>query len=414
MVNTDNCPTLFEENPEVYFYLNRWLRGILPLIIGLIGLILNTGAICILFPRQRLQSIFKLLLINLLAWDSILLLITIGISSKYYISCSWSPDLSRTYIDFLLPFWDISFSQTVFTTVALSFDRYICYCHRLKYDKLMEHHGKSKLMVYLKFISPMTIFAFLFHIPSFNRISEFRVQGIGGRIVLENNGTDFDMCHTVTKIHYEFAMFHGAFARLFVEGIIPLTIVVICNWKSYKKVTSHISENFIDPPEKLQRDILEHKRTKNMTKHIGVLLDDDSEISPKIALSSQARKIESKVFEKLEKDLAFAMVGIVTIFVIYQVPHITFHFCEWIYLCINKDCFNDGKEMYPSGVLVLKLLAYLLIITNCSTNAVVYCFLDTRFKKKIVEYISQICKRKKCETSNNITLTHINETEKSF
>ena len=121
MVKTDNCPTLFEENPEVYFYLQRWLRGILPLIIGLIGLILNLGAIYALFPRQRLQSIFKLLLISLLAWDSILLLITIGISSKYYISCSWSPGLSRTYIDFLLPFWDIFQNNSTTNTLHPEF-----------------------------------------------------------------------------------------------------------------------------------------------------------------------------------------------------------------------------------------------------------------------------------------------------
>ena len=93
-------------------------------------------------------------------------------------------------------------------------------------------------MVYLKFMLPMTIFSIIFHIPTF----------FGGCSLTEEKSQDANGCHITIWKKYEIAIFHGASARLVVEGIIPLIIIITCNWKAYKKVTNHISEMFYDQP----------------------------------------------------------------------------------------------------------------------------------------------------------------------
>lgn len=397
----DNCSD-YNEDLKSYEGLQLWMRGIIPLLIAVTGWALNIGAIYILYPKDCLQSIFKPLLINLLVWDSILLMFQIVISCVLYIGCVQEESVSHMYSNLLLPFWDIAFFQTILTTVALTFDRYVCYCHRTKYESLVQDHCQSKLIIYLKFMLPMTVFSILFHMPSFFAVDSLVI-----------NDLTAPGCHITAKKNYEIAIIHGAFARLFVEGIIPLIMIITCNWKIYKKVTNHISETFFDQPKELKERLSAFKRLKTKIKRTGMIEDDESETLKNTAHGLRVDKTTSKRLLQIEKDLAFAMIGMVSIFVLCQIPYVVFRFRESIFLSKKasneefKVCLRDGREIYPLEVLVLKLVAYLFIIINASTNAVFYCFLDTRFKNDVLRYISKFCRRQRSEMASNVALTSL-------
>ena len=334
-----------------------------------------------------------------------------AISCVLYIGCVQDIKgcMAGVYRKFLLPFWDIAFFQTIVTTVAMTFDRYVCYCHRMKYERLVEDYCQSKLMVYLKFMLPMTIFSILFHIPSFFVVSSIKMENQAG------NG-----CHITTRKNYEIAIIHGAFARLVVEGLIPFIMIITCNWKVYKKVTNHISEKFLDQPKELKERLSAFERFAKKIKRIGMIDENDPETLNNTSQPLRVDKTASKKLLQIEKDLAFAMIGIVSIFVICQVPYVIFRFLESIFLSENsnnterKDDFSDCKEIYLFELLVLKLVAYLFIIINASTNAVVYCFLDKRFKDEVLTCIQNFCRRQRSETARNITVTSRRRTSKNF
>ena len=77
------------------------------------------------------KSLFNMLLLNLLSWDTIFLIL--NISRK--IANLVNNDLKCLAALILIPLWNIALAQSVFATLFMSIERYICIIHEKTYRK---------------------------------------------------------------------------------------------------------------------------------------------------------------------------------------------------------------------------------------------------------------------------------------
>lgn len=348
VVNISNINDCFVYDTAKTCTLQYWFKGVIPLLISIVGIVLNVATIYVVFPKKPLTNIFNVLLVNLFAWDAIFLFLQVLITLIYYILCTSSRGHSILYRKVLLPFWNIALSQSIFMTVALSVERYICINHPTIYEWCLKK-STSRLICYMKYVLPVTIFSFLFHILDFY---------INGSTMHQTS-----KCYTSLRKDHYVATYYNNYARLLVEGIIPLACIIYCNVMVYMKVKKHFKES--------------------LTRH------------------------EFRLSRSIEHALVKSLIGIVSVFVVCQVPNLIFRFGESIYLKDNGHCWNRHPNhekiyaMYPFWIFVMEAIANMMLTLNSSVNVVVYCFLDANYKSMITSWINKVCKRKNPSNSEN-------------
>ena len=333
--------------------LQFWLRGCLPLLISVIGVVLNATTIYIIFPRKPEKFTFKLLLVNLFSWNAIFLLVQVALSI-YYIVCKQDYYGIIVHKKVLLPLWNIALSQSIFTVVALSVERYICLVYPSIYERWIAM-SKSRLVLYAKYILPFTIFAYLFHLPSF-------LVNVNEDIwYTRRMSSSYKKCFIFVRKDYEIATIHNTYLRLFIEGILPISLITYCSRMVYIKVIKPLNRR---------------GGIRNLSELYTFKHHEETEMTDSRTKSFETKWQKLKHTSKTtEYRLAKGCIRIALLFIICQAPIVIFRFCESIYLGQNQHCYSlSGQEVYPFGVFQLELFANLMLILNASFNVIVLYF----------------------------------------
>ena len=357
-----------------------WVKGVCILLISIIGICLNITTICIIFPQTRqLKSIFSVLIVALFTSDTIFLAIQALISLIYHILCVSNKTSSKAYAKVLLPLWNISLAHSIFITVALTIERYISLLHPEFYYILIKR-ATSRRLCFLVYVAPITIFTFLFHIPSFFiNISKVLIQVTGRKGSWPTN-----KCYLNVEKHLNIATYHNTYARLLVEGIIPLSVLVYCNLRLYIKVRAHM--------QKLLSTQSRSTELKEMPPVITLLDKLDRKTSDGVTIRSSrettnylAEKIW-RLSELIKYELAKTSIAIVLVFASCHIPNLIFRFCESIFLDSSPNC---KAHIHPLEVIQLEAASKFMLVLNSSFNVVVYCFFDKHYRNIVKGWINK-------------------------
>ena len=124
--NETTCPGLSELQWNLYDQLSYWLEGVGILIVGSLGILLNTASVCILLTKELVVSHFNNLVVSLAIVDNMFLLSSV----LYHVPGAFELDIENTYIyrrvlsSFLYPTIHITLYCSTYMTVILAFDRY--------------------------------------------------------------------------------------------------------------------------------------------------------------------------------------------------------------------------------------------------------------------------------------------------
>ena len=77
-IDLTNCNTITAREQEFVEYCNFWVGGVSACCIGILGVVLNLGAICILPARVTKKNNFNQLITSLFVFDTIFLLLNLG------------------------------------------------------------------------------------------------------------------------------------------------------------------------------------------------------------------------------------------------------------------------------------------------------------------------------------------------
>ena len=87
-------------------------------------------------------------------------------------------DMERTHGHTI---WNIALAQSVFATLLMSIERYICIVHEKTYSKYIQF-DKTRVILFLQWVMPATLLVFLVRVP------EFLAQNLDVRIEIGKNG----------------------------------------------------------------------------------------------------------------------------------------------------------------------------------------------------------------------------------
>jgi len=181
-----------------------WESGILLAICGTFGLLGNISTITVLCRPNMRKSVFYNLLLMLACFDTLFLL-TYGVSNAYRsLACPHNKAIN----DVFYPVCDLCLVGSIYSTVAISFERYLGICH-----PLLQFSRRARV-----FILPVVLISFAFSLPKF---FEVRYSFMNGTLVTEYS--HFRETNQVYKYGY------GLWALVIFKIIIPLVALLFLN-----------------------------------------------------------------------------------------------------------------------------------------------------------------------------------------
>ena len=170
--------------------INFWINGVCTVGVVILGVMLNSVSIYIIWKKFENANIFYQILISLLCFD-ILVLVTWMNLSLYMAFKVDNIVIMHMLPYFSIPSTQIAITASTFMTVAIAHERYLAVRDPLKYSQHMKTPKLQgqRLRLYLFIVIVISV---AFNIPHF---IELEVRYIDEAILKENNT---DLCHRNT------------------------------------------------------------------------------------------------------------------------------------------------------------------------------------------------------------------------
>ena len=325
------------------------IEGILLLVVGIIGLFGNTVCI-IMFSRLKLQLKFHRLMILLFVYENIYLLFTLLVFSVPQLSENYKSKLLKHLAPLILPMVQIALTGSVYTTLAISLERYLVVCRPF----YAISHKPLTTRAYVFFIISFSI---LFNLPKFFELTT--CIETNGTYLLKNDANESRSTKKVLEsmgdsdctkegykatnlrlntLYYSIYLF---WMNLMFMGIIPYATLLIFNSSILNHMRLHLKH-------RRECSILECK-----TGHGGEKIFNECCIPLQpFAITKKNQMLLAKT--NLAMVLSFTLC----------------HSLRWIpniYEYVYHQMYDDG-----SWVQIVEYLSHLLITLSSSANSYIY------------------------------------------
>ena len=141
-----------------------WIEGVLLTTVGTIGLIGNTVSIIVL-SQSRMKNSFNQLLIVLAAFDSTFIILILV--KAIFMVFKWSDPNAKTLFLYLFPYLiyplrSISYNASIFTTIALSYERHKALCNPIQHRQARAKYSVKRRTLF--YVIPILLIAITLNI----------------------------------------------------------------------------------------------------------------------------------------------------------------------------------------------------------------------------------------------------------
>ena len=171
-----DCPSLDEADKEFLSFISYWIGGVTAVSITVSELIINLAAIFVLSKRSVWKKNFDQLVVALCVFDFLFLALYLTEVLRNYFGVH-AKVLYTFFPKFLYPIREISFTASIFTTVAIARERYGIVINPLfnqrsikatRFHQYSQQHAKLKLKYrFHKYLFTVIFCAVMFNIPRF-------------------------------------------------------------------------------------------------------------------------------------------------------------------------------------------------------------------------------------------------------
>ena len=387
---------------------NLLVNGVSTCIVVTIGVVLNCIAINIVWKNYERTNIFYRMLIYLLVVDICVLLTWINLSLFLAFEVR-HPFILHMMPYFSYPSTHIAITASTFMTVAIAHERYLAVQHPLKYSEGMKSAKSTtnRLRIYLILV---ILISFGINIPHFMDLevtyidpssidnstkinsttsldieeikydSEFmapiaNITDEKGSFIVVSNTSDVNLTavlkYTTLGKHPYYLKWYRNFARLFISGILPFSLLIFFNtiiYKAVKKSTNRRRRLSSHVNLDTQRSIIRQQIQENGS--------DECERNV-IRLRQVGRR--KSIFTKRidEENLSMVFVVIVTAFLLCHSLKFILNFYEGFLEEVGRN-----QETRIAGC-----FSNFLVVLNSSINTIIYCIMNTKFRNHFLDAI---------------------------
>ena len=400
-----------EVGKEVDVWSSKFLfEVVLLLFVGIFGIIGNISSI-IIFARIRNQLKFHRLMVMLAVYDTFCILLSIIIFTFPLLSKKFvTSGVYHHMVPKLLPLVQIAMTGSVYSTIAISLERYLIVCHPFY---VVSHEWSFK-----KYILPIITFSFVYNIPRFfelkteiNEIENVSTENATNPLTKEdylvddnlnrmgntlipkipflnaNNSMtqqisyDYNIVPTAMRTNTYYYSIYYIWTNFLVMGLFPYLILIILNIRTLQGLLSNMKLsghnipqvrarlNIVEGDEKCVNEI--RKKNENNT---------NNQMSNN---SSNQKGIKTS-------ELRLAKVSLIIVFVF-----IVCHSARWIpnvyelYSRVTTD-----ELIWSTWVESVTNLSNFLVVLNSSVNFFIYCLTHKRLLRFIIKEASTSTRRR--------------------
>ena len=125
----------------------------------------------------------------------------------------------------LYPLNAISMMGSIYMTMAVGMERYIAVYYPMEY-RIVANDASSHSRRLIKYVLPITLFAFIFNIPKF----------LESKLVYNDQDIYMEVTVTDLRMSTTYVTWYHNWARFLTLGIIPFTAICFLNYKIYLMV----------------------------------------------------------------------------------------------------------------------------------------------------------------------------------
>ena len=328
------------------------LLGSIMVTIAIVGITMNTLAVCIFETRKKMKSLFHRILMCLLLADNLYLACTI-LSSVYFDFDI--DDIVWIMPYFVLPFKDVSRTACLLTTIALSYERYSICCDPKKIKRSSQTSMSGNYNKYKIYVIILSVWV----ISVVYNILRFFVYSIDSR-----DPEVYSLQKTKLRENSDFKLYYKGI-RWIIFTLMSLATLIFLNWKVYTHVTQSL---------------------RDCGRKSSATINEDN--TPRPSFHEEYNYRMSKqllgIIRRREK-LVFALFVLVL--------------CNLIGNSLKMvEETIQAIGIKPDGLRTLQKIARLMLTLNSSVNAIIYGFSDRKFRRIIFSIMMNAINFTSCNT----------------
>eukprot|EP00093_Oithona_nana_P011486 11486.XXX_567098_570577_1 [CDS] Oithona nana genome sequencing. len=347
-----DCGLWTEEMEHKVYTCCFWMEGLLLTGTGTVGLIGNFLSIVILSKPDMYNS-FNQLLIALSTMDSVFIILAI-IDYSFSRAFQWSSQVFTYLFPYLIyPLNSITFCASIFTTVALAFERHTAVCRPIHYRNVTATNSVRRRT--LCYVVPVLLMALILNVPKFLEAQFTWTPIEANGTILNDSQVEYQIGYQTTELRDDpnYIQFYINWTRLITTGLIPMGALIYFNFGIFRGIQ------------------MTHERVKKKNKQ-----------------------------RASEMNLAAILLCIVFLFLVCHFPRILLNVHEIFMLGDMMTCGNAFSP--PVWYHCFVSFNHLLLIVNASCNFLIYVSVGDKFKTTIDNFCYSIsgCKKRQGSPSS--------------
>ena len=353
--------TLSQSQEKILATFAWWLDTPSYLVVGLIGFTLNTLAIWILLMQTMWSNFFNRILLCLSAYDSAFILCGLLEIFRKWLQF---PVQQYLFAHFFYPFRSMAMCSSIYTTLALTLERYQAITSPIEYRNRSANMTLGKrLFIY---VAPVTFLSFLYYLPKFFdlyidqvsncttvvnvTLSDERLKSEGN---IANCQTSYEIKPTQLRLDHQYIVWYLNVSNLLVTCVIPIGLLIFMNCR----IASSLNE-------------YRQRRPCGNSK-------------PNESISDRTKSSKAN----MDIKQTFMLFSIVILFVICHSLRIIMNVAEFLKFQKSEDGTNCKSQIRLWEHICMPLSEFLLLF-NSSANFIVYMLFDKAFQKILRERFS--------------------------
>ena len=385
-------------------FINFWVNGVLTSVVVVCGIFLNSISIHIIWKKYSKIGIFYQMLLRLLCID-ICVLVTWFVFSLY-----GAFKVKQIFLLYIIaygiyPLIHVALSASTFMTIAISHERYRAVKFPIRYTEEMKapHVVTRRLFLYtitVIFLSVVYNFSYFFELKvkhvTISKHCDEKLQSANSTTLVEDaeivekitnlthgNISNFKAALERTELgkNEDYLKYYRFITRLMISGIIPFVVLIYFNIEILRAIKKN---------NRLRRRLAVAQPLSRLVSVQSTRCE--SLDSGPIKVTNSMLTATSKQEQKRQQEDNLAKLFVVMV--------VAFLCCNSLKFALN---FYDGinvKHKVEEWYRIISFFSNILVLINSSMNMGIYCIMNIKFRKDLIELCKSFMPTKQAHRSS--------------